>query len=437
MARLETQQVLTRVDLASRHNGDEDDNVGAEDDDDGEASLASGMDGRRGGVAGGGEHLDGGGLSARENFARPFWARRIEVSSSPYTIPALALLTPMAVRLTPALSLALLAGVEILPGAGVAFGPSGSLSALASVRVEGGGRGGVVSASSTNAAGSVGSLGGAVFAAAAGRAHYVHYAVGVSRSFMVVPTERKGEVEGRPPLTPLPSCAPSSFLPHPPHLASAQVAAAHKQHACTVRGCAQYVPMHSPAWLAACVGEGTRGTWARIPLPLAPSGSGSSGCVPQATEDGTPHLPVAGGGVCQAAFAAHTPGGAHLVFFFTAHLERSSPPPPNACDSRGSEGGTSPVPFCWRVSMQVRTDDARVRAVFAADMPAFVHALFSGRVRLVAHGHAPLGGDTEAASVMRAAAAADVGPSVVSRGALRHALWEEVSGAFGEGLAFM
>ena len=60
-------------------------------------------------------------------------------------------------------------------------------------------------------------------------------------------------------------------------------------------------------------------------------------------------------------------------------LQRQPPPPASA----------SPVPCIWQVSLQLRTDDARVRATLAAEVHEVVHALFAGRLAVLSHGHSP------------------------------------------------
>jgi len=100
-------------------------------------------------------------------------------------------------------------------------------------------------------------------------------------------------------------------------------------------------------------------------------------------------LPAAGDGVCQAAFSSRTPGGGTVILFFTGILTPLVEAGAAASSSSSSSSAPSPVPCQWQVSLQLRCDDARVRAVLAADVQELLHSVFGGRLSLLAQGHSP------------------------------------------------
>ena len=153
--------------------------------------------------------------------------------------------------------------------------------------------------------------------------------------------------------------------------------------------------MASPAWLVAAAAEGARGGWARVPLPLAPrlapGGEGAPVDEAGTAAERHPPLPLCGDGVCQAAFSARTPAGGRVLLFFTGVLAPAAAPAPAPAPPGGA--GARPLPrpqsCVWQVSLQLRFDDARVRAALVADFGELITTLFAGRLQLVSHGNAP------------------------------------------------
>jgi hypothetical protein len=311
------------------------------------------------GSGGGGEaDLDGEGASSS---TRPFHVRRLEMHGNAYRITSTRLLRPCISRLPSPLALALALGVDLLPGSAAGYGYAGLLSPLAAGVVEGGGQL-VTSVGTVAAAGSVPSLPNAVFAGLAARTPYTHHVYAVSQTFIA-----------RPP-------APVSSWG-----TGAEMGEAHG-----FEGSA--IPLASPAWLLAVATAGAGACWARVPLPAAPPSLGLSQkqaaaayamSVARANEGlggRRSFPPLAGDGICQAAFAARTPAGASVMLFFTGALT----------PVMGEVARTGkPEPCMWQVALQVRTDDARVRAVLAAEAGELVHSLFCGRLALLSHGHSP------------------------------------------------
>jgi hypothetical protein len=96
--------------------------------------------------------------------------------------------------------------------------------------------------------------------------------------------------------------------------------------------------------------------------------------------------------VCQAAFASRTWAGASVILFFTGVLTPLNEKYPTYSGHEGGGGGISlsiPQPCIWQVSLQVRSDDARIRAALAVDVPSLVHEWFCGRISVLSHGQGP------------------------------------------------
>ena len=284
--------------------------------------------------------------------------------------------------------------------------------------------GGATSGGASGSSGVIATLKNALFASAAARAPYVHVAVAVSQPFMAIPYH----VDSATNFTTYTSLNYSSSS--------------------SSSSSSSVLPLSSPAWLVACCVEGTCGKWSRIPLPLAPqvfsqsiksaaasfssraavtaaagddsdkddfirnndtSSSSSTVNVTKKKNTSSSSLsPV----VCQAAFASRTWAGASVILFFTAVLTPLNEKYPTYAGADGGRGGggrgknesgnvrsssTSSSsssssllqPCMWQVSLQVRSDDARVRAALAVDMPRLVHELFCGRLSLLSHGQGP------------------------------------------------
>jgi hypothetical protein len=339
------------TDRDSEHDGASTAPPGEGDDDAGGGDEAG--DGGGDGAGGDGGEL---GEEGPGTSVRPYRTRRIEIHTQQYRIPATALLFPLSVRMPPALAVALAAGVELRNGDGGGLG-------LGAAAGGGGGHGG------GGGGGAVGSLPTALFASVAARVPYVHHAVAVSQPFIATP---------------------SGLLPPPAARASRTAA----------------LSMASPDWLVACAVEGTRGRWARIPLPvstLSLSSSSSKSVRELAAEYASG---AAGGGSAavssQAAFCARTWSAATVVVLMTGVLV-----PVGGGEGAGGGGlagaassavadALRPQPCLWNVSLEVRTDDARVRAVLSAELPLLVHELFCGRLSVLAHGHAALQGSASA-----------------------------------------
>jgi hypothetical protein len=302
--------------------------------------------------------------------------------------PPTRFLSPAPARLPPALALAIAAGVDILPGASLGFGLAGDISPLAAARVEGGGMT-AGSPAAVNAGGSVGALASALAAGVLARAPYAHHALAMSQPF--------------------PTALPAWMLGGGSRGFSAS-SLSPTAHAAQVAAAGLRVPVASPLWLPALVALGSRGSWSRVPLPVSPFLSSRSSADDAASAsvrdaDGVtrqPLLAVAGDGVSQAIFSSRSLGGASIVLFFTAVLvPLDAPLPPGvggaASSASSSAGGpAAPALAAWQVSLQIRTDDARVRALFAAEIHEWVHALFCGRLSVLSHGHSP-----SAASLLR------------------------------------
>jgi hypothetical protein len=302
--------------------------------------------------------------------------------------------------------MALATGIDLLPGAALGFGLAGTLSPLAAARVEGGGMV-AGSAAAVNAGGSAGSLGGALFAGLAARAPFAHHVLATSQPFYALL-----------PLWATNSSSPasSSSLPPSTHTstaasvataasaASAFSPAEMAAHAAARSAASVLIPTSSPAWLPAIVALGSRGGWARVPLPLSPpllptsrsssrSSSAENESDSQNQQQQQQALPQCGDGVSQAAFAARTAGGSFVLLFFTAVLVPLADIPRSKGNESGKVGGRGAVieaeACAWHVSIQFRTDDARVRAVAAGEVAEWVHTLFCGRLSVLAHGHSP------------------------------------------------
>jgi hypothetical protein len=342
--------------------------------------------------------------AAADNSTRHYTSRKIVISSLTYHVSSASLLLrPTLLRLPPALALAISCGVDLLPGSACGFGARGAQSLLAAACVEGGGillptyddsnnggfgkAGGASSGGASSSAGGIATLKNALFASAAARAPYIHFAVAVSQPFMAIPAMCLSESHSNEKHNSFLSSLSSSSL-----------------------------PMSSPAWLVACCVEGTNGKWSKIPLPIAPqvfsqsikaaAASFSSRAAATATEAEDEEIKVqplfnSAPIVCQAAFASRTWSGASVILFFTGVLT----PLNEKYSSYTGEGdkqiqqsqvtletSTSkllPQPCIWQVSLQIRSDDARVRAALAVDMPSLVHEWFCGRVSVISHGQEP------------------------------------------------
>jgi len=337
--------------------------------DDGEASSIGGSGGGDEGVTGADSSTffeEGGAGDA--SILRPFTFKRLELNTATYRIPVLSLLSPAPAPFPPALSLAIATGCDVLPGAALGFGFVGSLSPLAASRVEGGGMV-MDSPSAVNANGSVGSLSSTAFAAVASRVPYAHYALATTQVFLAPPPARFSD--------------------------SGACLEAFKCTEGLYPKISSEIPMASPAWLPSLVASRGSESWARIPLPLAPflknnnpffaplqsKKSATIGSPPSSSSQ-HPFLSLCGDGVSQAAFMARTPAGAKVLLFFTGVL---LPLP-----YEGNEFKTKElVPCVWQVSLQLRSDDARVRASLASQIHEVVHGLFSGRLTVLVHGHSP------------------------------------------------
>ena len=247
------------------------------------------------------------------------------------------------------------------------------------------------SPAAVNAGGSVGALTSALAAGVLARSPYAHHALAMSQPFSTtLPSWMQRGVTRGP--------SASSVSPN--------------AHAAEVAAAALRVPVASPLWLPSLVAVGTRGVWSRVPLPVSPFLSSRSSADDAASAsfrdaDGVtrqPLLAAAGDGVSQAIFSSRTLGGASIVLFFTAVLVPLDAPPAagaggaasSASSSAGGPSGAAPALAAWQVSLQLRTDEARVRAVFAAEIHEWVHALFCGRLSVLSHGHSP-----SAASLLR------------------------------------
>ena len=308
---------------------------GGDDDAGSTASGGTGAGGGGGGGGGGDADFDAAAGGVVANGAkRPFVVRRLELSTAVYRLPAWStLLVPLQVRLPPALALALACGVDVLPGAASAFGIAGAPSQLAAAALDGGGVATAALASGAAVAatsGSVVSIAHAPFACTMARLPYAHYAVCQSQPFAG-------------------GAGPS------------------------IMGGGG--GMASPAWLAAVLAEGLGPGWTRVPAPLAPA------LPPVAASRGIYDA-------AQAAFTACTWGGATVALFATAL--RVAVVEEAGVKGATAAGGGGGARCAWQVSLQLRTDDARVRSTFASDMAEFCHAASCGRLALVAHGHAPM-----------------------------------------------
>lgn len=123
-------------------------------------------------------------------------------------------------------------------------------------------------------------------------------------------------------------------------------------------------PLSSPAHIARVFDAAMLDQWARLPLPLCPP----------------LHAPAADAAgirdVAQVAYSARTWAGTNVLLFVTAMLTRT-------------RSSAETAQMQWQLSLQLRTDDARVRATFASEFPLFVHACTGGRFVTVTHGHEP------------------------------------------------
>lgn len=303
---------------------------------------------------------DGGGVDMDEEgpggSTRGHKVRRLEVATQAYKLPATSwLLHPIGVRLPAALAVALACGVDVRPGASISFGSAGQASPLAAAAIDGGGMmpAAAGASASSMSSGSAVSLCNATFASIAARVPYAQYGLAVSQPFI--------------------ASSADSALPGPS---------------------SSFLSMESPSWLAACAVEGTTGSWSRIPLPVSPSITSATakqvaaafaeeaGCAANGEQ---PSISMSGDGVCQAAFIARTWAGSTVVLFITAILT-----PLQSSYRSDDVAGTVPIqPYIWQVSIQLRTDDARVRAALAVEMPLLVHQVFGGRLSLITHGHTP------------------------------------------------
>jgi len=344
--------------------------------------------------------------AAADNSTRHYTSRKLIISSLTYHVSSASLLLkPTLSRLPPALALAISCGVDLLPGSACGFGARGAQSLLAAACVEGGGillptsddsnnggfgkTGGASSGGASSSAGGIATLKNALFASAAARAPYIHFAVAVSQPFMAIPA----------------MCLSESYSNEK-----------HNALLSSFSSSSTSLPMSSPAWLVACCVEGTNGKWSKIPLPIAPqvfsqsikaaAASFSSRAAATATEAEDEEIkvqPLSNSApiVCQAAFASRTWSGASVILFFTGvltPLNEKYSSYTGAGDKQTQQSQVTietstfkllPQPCIWQVSLQVRSDDARVRAALAVDMPSLVHEWFCGRVSVLSHGQEP------------------------------------------------
>lgn len=134
---------------------------------------------------------------------------------------------------------------------------------------------------------------------------------------------------------------------------------------------AEHIPMASPAWLPAVAAVATQGRWSRVPVPVALGRPAHPRDVKQ--DPAAEVLPLTADGFSQVAFSAKTWAGACVLLLCQARLV--------PC---GQDRAT------WQAYLQLRADDARVRAALTAELPELVQHLFGGQLSVSRHGHTPL-----------------------------------------------